>query len=82
MHNVCQENILVASGENNIDFSKVVNFNETANVMWEAAGKAGDFTAQTLADALMKEYEVDAETALKDAEAMIEEWINIGLVEE
>ena len=80
LRTVCKENIIVAFGEENIDFSKVISLNESAALMWRAVlGK--DFTAEDMADALMQEYEVDRETAQKDAEAMLQQWLEVGLIE-
>ena len=80
LRTVCKENIIVAFGEENIDFSKVISLNESAALMWRAVlGK--DFSAEDMADALMQEYEVDRETALKDAQAMLQQWQEVGLIE-
>ncbi|MBQ1633282.1 MAG: PqqD family protein [Bacteroidaceae bacterium] len=80
LRTVCKENIIVAFGEENIDFSKVISLNESAALMWRAVlGK--DFSAEDMADALMQEYEVDRETALKDAQAMLQQWLEVGLIE-
>ncbi len=81
LRDVCGEHIIVSYGEENIDFSKVISLNESAALMWRAAEK-GDFTAQTLADVLCDEYEVDGYTALRDATATIKSWQETGLVEE
>ena len=32
-----QENVLLASGEENIDFSKIISMNESAAFMWRPA---------------------------------------------
>ena len=80
LRTICKENIIVAFGEENIDFSKVISLNESAALMWRAVlGK--DFSAEDMADALMQEYEVDRETALKDAQAMLQQWLEVGLIE-
>ena len=81
LRDVCGEHIIVAYGEENIDFSKVISLNESAALMWRQAEK-GEFSAQNLADALCDEYQVDAYTALRDVTQTIEEWQKIGLVEE
>ena len=80
LRTVCKENIIIAFGEENIDFSKVISLNESAALMWRAVlGK--DFSAEDMDDALMQEYEVDRETALKDAQAMLQQWLEVGLIE-
>ena len=70
----------VAHGDKNIDFSKVINLNESAAVMWkEVADK--DFTAEDLASILLNTYDVEEEIAQTDALRIMKEWIEIGLAE-
>jgi hypothetical protein len=79
LRTVCDENVIVAYGRKNIDFSKVISLNESAAYLWNAVvGK--EFTCQELADLLCKEYDVDAETAQNDAAQMVASWKELGLV--
>ena len=81
LREVCGEHIIVAYGRENIDFNKVISLNESATYLWKnIVGK--DFTAKTLADLLCQEYEVDAETAARDAQTLLDEWTKVGLVED
>lgn len=80
LREVCGENIIVAYGRENINFNKVISLNESAKYLWKNIVDK-DFDADTLANLLCQEYEVDAETANRDARAMLDEWINVGLVE-
>lgn len=79
LREVCGEHIIVAYGKENIDFNKVISLNESAAYLWKNIVDK-DFTADTLASLLQQEYEVDAETAKKDAQALLDEWTNVGLV--
>lgn len=79
LREVCGEHIIVAYGKENIDFNKVISLNESASYLWKNIVDK-DFTAETLASLLQQEYEVDAETAKKDAQALLDEWTNVGLV--
>ena len=81
LRDVCGEHIIVAYGKANIDFNKVISLNESANYLWKNVFDK-DFTAETMASLLQQEYEVDAETALRDAKALLEEWTKVGLTEE
>lgn len=81
LRDVCGENVIVASGVENIDFGKVICLNESAAYLWHAV-EGKDFDAQTMADLLCKEYEVDKEVALADSTSMLKEWAEVGLVEE
>ena len=80
LRQVCGENIIVAYGIENIDFNKVISLNESATFLWKQIADK-DFTAETMASLLCQEYEVDAETAKKDAQALLDEWVKVGLVE-
>lgn len=78
LRTLCGEHVIIASGRENIDFSKVVNLNESAAIMWNAViGK--DFDAEDMAKALMAEYEVDEATALADAKRIADEWVELGM---
>lgn len=80
LRDVCGEHIIVAYGKENIDFNKVISLNESANYLWKnIVGK--DFDAEMLASLLQQEYEVDAETAKRDAQALLDEWTKVGLTE-
>ena len=79
LRKVCDENVIVAYGRKNIDFSKVISPNESAAFLWNAVVDK-EFTCQDLADILCKEYEVDAQTALQDVAQMVASWKELGLV--
>ena len=78
LREVCGENIIVAYGKENIDFNKVISLNESASYLWKNIVDK-DFTAETLASLLQQEYDVDAETATRDATALLDEWTKVGL---
>ena len=80
LRDICGEHIIVAYGRENIDFNKVISLNESANYLWKNVVDK-DFDANMMADLLQQEYEVDAETALKDAKALLDEWTKVGLTE-
>lgn len=77
---VCGENIIVAEGEENIDFSNIISMNESSAYLWQnIQGK--EFTHEDLVDLLTQEYEVDEVTALKDVKALTELWLQAGIIE-
>jgi hypothetical protein len=81
LREMCGERIIIATGKENIDFSKVISLNESAAWLWnEVEGK--EFTPETLAALLREQYEVDEATALADATALAAQWVSIGLVSE
>ena len=79
LREVCGEYVIVAYGMKNIDFSKVINLNESAADMWKAVvGK--DFTVEDLKNALLANYDVSEEQASADAQRVAAEWKEIGLI--
>lgn len=80
LRNVCGENIIVAEGKENIDFTKIISMNESSAYLWKnVEGK--EFTAEDLCHLLTSEYDVAEDVALKDAQAIANEWINAGIAE-
>lgn len=81
LREMCGEHIIIGTGVENIDFSKVISLNESAVLLWrEVEGK--EFTAETLAALLVEHYDVDEATALADAKKLIEQWSRVGVVSE
>ncbi len=80
LRNVCGENIIVAEGEENIDFSNIISMNESSAYLWKnIQGK--EFSHEDLAKLLTDEYEVDKETALKDVKTLAGLWLEAGIIE-
>ena len=81
LREMCGEHIIIGTGVENIDFSKVISLNESAVLLWrEVEGK--EFTAETLAALLVEHYDVDEATALADVKKLIEQWSRVGVVSE
>lgn len=81
LRQICGENIITAEGMQAIDFSKLVSLNETATFLWKEAEKQGEFTTESLAEALCKEYDVSEAQALADCQTIVSQWIQEGLAE-
>jgi hypothetical protein len=79
LHEICGEMVLIAQGVENIDFNKVVSFNETSAFLWKEV-YACDFTSEDLAEKLCKNYEVNRDEALQDADALVLQWKEAGLL--
>lgn len=81
LRQVCGENIIVADGEENIDFSNIISMNETSAYLWKNIQGKDNFTAEDLVALLQQEYDVDPSVALEDTKALINQWIEAGIVE-
>lgn len=78
LREMCGEHIIIATGVANIDFSKVISLNESAAYLWrEVEGK--EFTPGTLATLLTAKYDIDDATALADAAALAQGWVEAGI---
>ena len=82
LREVCGEHIIVAEGDENIDFSNIISMNESSAFLWEEVQKMESFSIDDLVNILCSQYEVDKETAKKDAEALAAQWGKAGIIEE
>ena len=77
---VCGENIIVAEGEENIDFSNIISMNESYAYLWNSI-QGKDFEVKDLVDLLIEMYEVDEETATRDARLLVDQWKQAEIIE-
>ena len=55
--------------------------NESSAFLWEEVQKMESFSIDDLVNILCSQYEVDKETAKKDAEALAAQWGKAGIIE-
>ncbi len=81
LHQVCEQNIIVGEGKENIDFNNLVTMNETSAFLWnKMEGK--DFTVDDMVAALCGEYDVTEDVARKDCGELVKSWLEAGIIEE
>lgn len=80
VRNICGENIIIAHGKENIDFTKVVTLNESAVLLWNKVVDA-EFEEKDLVDVFLEEYEVEPSQAIADVKSLVASWKEAGLVE-
>lgn len=80
LRDVCGEKVIIAEGLENLDFSKLINLNESAALIWNELGE-DEFGVEQAADILCREYEVSREQAIADAQQLLDEWCKQGLIE-
>ncbi len=85
IRNVCGQNIIVAEGKENLDFSNIISMNESSALLWnEIQGK--EFTVNDLAEILMDNYQIDDNTPLpreqaqQAAQTVSEQWRQAGII--
>ena len=80
LRTICGQKVLSAEGARAINMSSIISLNDTATYLWESVvGK--DFTADDLKNLLLEKYEVDEATAAKDAQAIADKWVELGIVD-
>ena len=78
LREMCGEHIVIATGVENIDFSKVISLNESASYLWNEV-KDKEFTPAMLAALLVEQYDVPDAVALADATTLADSWVSVGL---
>lgn len=73
--------IIVDNQSGKVNVSDVFSLNETAADLWKRM-EAGDNTPEKLVSWICEVYKVDRETAQKDVNTQLEDWIKFGLVYE
>ena len=81
LQNVCGEYIVVPTGIDNVDYSKIISLNETAAYLWQNCC-GGAFDIDTMVELLTKEYDVEESIAREDCEKIVARWAEMGLTEE
>ena len=80
LRKIGNENIVVASGMENINFNSIISMNSSSAWLWEQIAEK-EFNADMLAEFLMDKYNIDAATAQQDAEEIAKQWIAAGITE-
>ena len=81
LRTVCGENMIVAEGKENIDFSNIISMNESSAYLWKNIQNKESFDENDLSKLLQQEYEVDESTALNDSKELIKQWADAGIIE-
>lgn len=81
LHEVCGENIIMAMGEETIDFSQIIALNESSLLIWNKMNEGVD-NIDDLVKCITDEYDVDDETARRDITELLHQLIQNGVVEE
>ena len=79
LRQICGENVIIAEGEENIDFSNIISMNESSAYLWKNI-QDKDFSEDELVKLLTEEYEVDEITAKSDVNSLFKSWLNAGII--
>ena len=79
LRQVAGSSIIVAVGDEAVNFDGIKTLNETGAFLWKKIEQGMD--EENIVKALMDEYEVDEETAKNDVGEFVKLLINNGLIE-
>ncbi len=74
------EHVVIMQGKHGSDLTNVISLNDSAYLLWQAV-EGRDFTVERLVEVLTENYEIDAVTAERDAQAWIKKLEECGLAE-
>ena len=70
MKNIAGTHVVVPVGSNTVSFKAVITLNETGAFLWEQLVSETD--ENQLVDAMLKEYDIDRDTAVADVAEFVE----------
>lgn len=70
---------IVGEGVGQIKYSRLITLNDSAAYLWGSV-KGKEFNAHTLALLLKERYDIDIQSAERDAQTILEQWIELGIV--
>ena len=76
---IAGEHVVIVQGRHGADMTRVIAFNDSARYLWDEL-RGRDFTSEEAARLLTERFEVDAATALRDAEAWIRKLRDCGML--
>ena len=80
LRDVMGQATVIGEGINQVNFNKLITLNSSAAFLWkQIEGK--EFDVDMLTCLLVNEYGIDKTLAEKDANAIANQWTEIGLVE-
>ena len=80
LRDVMGQATVIGEGVGQVNFNKLITLNESAAYLWKSV-EDKNFDADYLADLLVEKYGIDHELASKDACAIVDQWVKIGLAQ-
>lgn len=78
LRDVMGQATVVGEGVEQVNFNKLITLNSTAAYLWEqVCGR--DFDPKVLARLLVDRYGIDEALAMRDAESIAAQWVELGL---
>ena len=78
LRSVAGEHMLIPVGETVFEYNGIFMLTESGKLLWENIEKGAD--EEALKDLLMKEYEIDSDTASNDVKEFLEMLKTFGII--
>ena len=82
LRRLCGQDTVMAQGTAAARFGRMLQLSEAAAWLWQEAERQGDFTVESLAEALCQEYDITPENALADVAELTAQWLQVGVAQE
>ena len=82
LRRVCGKDTVMAQGIAASSFGHVLQLSEAAAWLWREAERQGDFSVESLADALCQEYDITPEDARTDVAELTAQWLQVGVADD
>ena len=80
MRRVAGQAVVIAVGEASETFHGMINLNDSGSCIWE--GIEAGLDIEEIADKIVQEFDIDHQTALKDAQEMLDKMKAQGILED
>ena len=80
LRQILNENVVVGEGNELVNFNKLMVLNDSATFLFNSLQPLDSFTTADIVELLLGEYQLDKDTACRDAAKVTEEWRNVGLI--
>lgn len=80
LREIVGQSIVCGEGIKQFNFNKLLSLNESAAWLWKQL-ESKTFTTEDVAKLLEDEYQISAETAAADAESIVKQWVDAGVIE-
>lgn len=77
---IADNNVVVPTGTNTVSFRSIISLNETGAFIWKQLER--DNSEESVVNALVKEYDIDEETARSDVKDFVEAMRSANLLDE
>jgi hypothetical protein len=81
VRDIAGEKVIILQGEKGTDMTQLVSLNSSAEWLYDQLRERGDFDLADVVALLVERYDIDPETATRDAQAWADRLTEFGIIE-